>query len=45
VTPGAVCSVATGLAAAGEPEGGLAQMRRVGTDQAVPAMMPRVAPV
>jgi hypothetical protein len=37
--------VATGLATAGEPEGDLAEMRRLGTDEAVLAMMPRVAPV
>ena len=37
--------VATGLATAGEPEGGLAETRRLGTDEAVLAMMPRVAPV
>ena len=37
--------VATGLATAGEPEGGLAEMRWLGTDEAVLPMMPRVAPV
>jgi hypothetical protein len=33
------------LATAGEPEGSLAEMRRLGTDEAALAMMPRVAPV
>jgi hypothetical protein len=37
--------VATGLPTAGEPEGDLAEMRRLSTDEAVLAMMPRVAPV
>jgi hypothetical protein len=37
--------VATELATAGEPEGGRAETRRLGTDEAVLAMMPRVAPV
>ena len=37
--------VATGLATSGEPAGGLAEMRRLGTDEAVLAIMPRVAPV